>query len=1158
MSLKTKMALAITALVVLLVGLGSAVQLHLAQAQLKQTVADQQFSLVSRVAEEIDQRIQLNQASLARTAAAITPAMLGQPEKLQAFLNDKYSLLLLFDDLIVVGRDGRVIADSPVMPERRGTDVSAFPHIREALEEGRAVVSRPFFGRITRLPTLAMTAPVLDGEGRVIASLSGTLQILKPQFLGGLAGRKVGRSGHFVLVTRDRTTLVSRFPERVLQPNAAPGQNPVFDRAIAGFEGSDEGATSYGQRVLMSFKAVPSTDWVLGALLPVEEAYAPIETGRWGTVYYLLLTALAVAVLAWLAMRRVLAPLSRLRQHVVEVRQDHARKLADPVLGQDEIGGLAREFYLLLDELGQARDDLGSRIAEMESIFDASPVVIGVVRDRCLIQANRAFERLFGVSLETALGQTVVGYYPTPEEFAEFGQQLYPAVADGRVAHFLRRFRRADGSLFWANFYARQIDAQQPQRGIIIVIEDVDQARHQEEVLRESEERYRQMFENNTSVKLLIDAGDGAIVDANPAAADFYGYPLETLRRMNIAQLNQLSVEEVRAEMALADQQQRRYFNFRHRLANGELREVEVHSGPVLLRGRRLLYSIIHDITARRRAEEQLRLSAKVFEGASEGIVICDRNNRIMSVNRAFVEITGYAEAEVQGRDPRVLNSGRHDAAFFANLWHHLKTAGTWQGEIWNRRKGGEVYPEWLSITTVRDEAGEVSNYVAVFADVSERKRNEEHIRFLAEHDYLTGLPNRSLLHDRLQQAIALAERNDESLALMFIDLDRFKNINDSLGHQVGDQLLQEVGRRIQACVRSADTVSRPGGDEFIILLPSIETPQDAARVAEKLLESLNRPYQLGGHELVITASIGIAVFPEDGRDFQTLVKNADAAMYYSKEAGRDSFHFFTPDMNARVFERLSLENSLRRALERQEFLLYYQPQVDMPSGRVIGFEALIRWQHPQMGLVSPARFIPVAEDSGLIVPIGEWVLGEACRQNRAWQEQGMPAVPVAVNISALQFRQPQFEASVERALAESGLEPAWLELELTESMMLHQGQGATDLLDRLKARGVRLSIDDFGTGYSSLAYLKRLPLDKLKIDQAFVRDIASDAGDAAITATIIQMAHNLGLSVIAEGVETEAQLEFLQAHDCASAQGFYFARPMPAADIRAFWDGRR
>jgi len=423
-SLKTKMALAITLLVVLLVGAGSYVQLNLTLERLQQTVADQQYSLVVRVAEEIDQRVQLNQAALARTAAAITPEMLQQPQRLQAFLDDKYSLLLLFDDLIVVNPDGRVIADTPVLPERRGTDVSAMPHMQQVLEQGRPVVSSPFMGRVTRVPTLAMSAPILDREGRVIAGLSGTLQLLKPQFLGGLAGRKVGRSGHFSLITQDRITLVSRFQERILKVAVAPGENPALDRALAGFEGSAEGSTSYGERVLMSFKTVPSTGWVLGALLPVEEAYAPIQEGRWRAAYALIVMTLVVGVLVWLAMRRVLKPLTQLQEHVVALRHDHGHALESPPFNDDEIGRLAREFYQLLGELGQARSDLAARVAEMESIFDASPVVVAVVRGRTLIRANRALERLFGISLGQALGRSVEPFYPSSAEFAEFGNQL--------------------------------------------------------------------------------------------------------------------------------------------------------------------------------------------------------------------------------------------------------------------------------------------------------------------------------------------------------------------------------------------------------------------------------------------------------------------------------------------------------------------------------------------------------------------------------------------------------------------------------------------------------------------------------------------------------------------------------------------------------------
>ncbi|MDA0191014.1 MAG: EAL domain-containing protein, partial [Proteobacteria bacterium] len=501
--------------------------------------------------------------------------------------------------------------------------------------------------------------------------------------------------------------------------------------------------------------------------------------------------------------------------------------------------------------------------------------------------------------------------------------------------------------------------------------------------------------------------------------------------------------------------------------------------------------------------------------------------------------------------------SGRHDAGFYRAMWESIRTQGSWQGEIWNRDKNGRVFPEWLSVSVVRDAHGEVDHYVGLFTDISERKRAEERIRHMAEHDALTGLPNRVLLGDRLSQAIAAAQRERRVMALIFLDLDRFKNINDSLGHQIGDRLLQAVAGRIVGTLRGSDTVSRPGGDEFILLLPEIAHPDAAARIAEKLIEALARPCVIDGHELAVTASLGISIYPEDGEDAETLIRNADTAMYHSKESGRNVYHFFRPEMNARVFERMSLEHSLRRALERSEFRLHYQPQIDIATRRLIGMEALVRWQSPELGLVSPARFIPVAEDSGLILPLGAWVLGEACRQARAWQVAGLPALPVAVNISALQFRQPNFVGVVEQVLAQSGLAPECLELELTESIMMHAAERNIEVLDTLRRMGVKVAIDDFGTGYSSLAYLKRLPIDKLKIDQAFVRDIATDADDAAIIAAIIGLAHNLKLRVIAEGVESEAQLEFLRHGGCQEVQGYLFSPPLPADGFEAYWRQR-
>ncbi len=560
----------------------------------------------------------------------------------------------------------------------------------------------------------------------------------------------------------------------------------------------------------------------------------------------------------------------------------------------------------------------------------------------------------------------------------------------------------------------------------------------------------------------------------------------------------------------------------------------------------------------RSEAEAKVQLAAKVFEHSKEGIMVSDADGNIVSVNHGFTEITGYSQQEVLGKNPALLASGRHDRGFFAAMWESVLTLGSWQGEVWNRRKSGVIYPAWLTITCMRNEAGEVSNYIGIFSDISERKMAEERIQHLAHYDALTDLPNRVLFRDRLEQAIIKSQRSNEKLAVIFLDLDRFKQINDTLGHSVGDRLLQVVATRLLECVRGQDTVSRQGGDEFLVMLPGA-TPEGAAMVAQKMLMALAAPCLIDGHDLRVTPSIGISMYPEDAKDIDALVKLADVAMYHAKDLGRNNYQFYTESLNATAFERLSLESGLRMALERNEFLLHYQPQVDLASGRVIGCEALIRWKHPEYGMVSPARFIPVAEESGLIIEIGEWVLREACRQLRAWQDAGHTSLVMAVNMSALQFRKPGLEEVVLKALNDAGVLAQSLELELTESILMHGIDTTLATLQKFAALGLQLSIDDFGTGYSSLSYLKRFPIHKLKIDQSFVRDIATDVNDAAIVRTIVLMAHSLNLRVIAEGVETNEQQAFLREAGCDEIQGYLFSRPLPAEGFEALLgEGKR
>jgi len=571
------------------------------------------------------------------------------------------------------------------------------------------------------------------------------------------------------------------------------------------------------------------------------------------------------------------------------------------------------------------------------------------------------------------------------------------------------------------------------------------------------------------------------------------------------------------------------------------------------------LYSLgsVQDISDAVAVEEEQQLAATTFN-THAGIMITDRDKNILRVNPAFETMTGYSADEVIGKNPSILKSGRQDGNFYRHMWSLIQQTGQWSGELWNKRKDGSLYAEMLTITAVRNEAGEVTHYVGTTQDITERKQAENRIEHLAYHDDLTGLANRRLLHDRLQRELAVARRHSDYGAVLFIDLDQFKHLNDALGHPVGDELLRQLANRFREIMRREDTVARLGGDEFVFIL-SAENKDlahvgfEAQAVADKVLAQVAQPFSLNGHQYHITASVGIVLFPEDDEDADDILKHADTALYRAKEDGRNTVRFYQPSMQAAANARLTLEKDLREALEQEQFELHYQPQVDL-DGQIVGLEALIRWQHPQRGLVPPNTFIPVAEETGLIMEIGNWVLRTAARQFQTWQNagDGHHLQRIAVNVSSRQFQQGHFTDQVVSACEEASLALEFLELEITESMIMSNLGEAIEKMTALRARGVRFAIDDFGTGYSSLSYLKRLPLDLLKIDQSFVRDITSDPNDAAIVETIIAITSHLGIGVIAEGVETAEQQDFLQEKGCDSFQGYYFSRPVPAGEIPA------
>ncbi len=568
--------------------------------------------------------------------------------------------------------------------------------------------------------------------------------------------------------------------------------------------------------------------------------------------------------------------------------------------------------------------------------------------------------------------------------------------------------------------------------------------------------------------------------------------------------------------------------------------------------GQRRFVLVLHDSSTRKQALARLDVAEKVLECTMEGVVVTDRRGCIEWVNHAFGRISGYDRAEVLGKTPAILKSGLQPPEFYGEMWNRIRCDGTWEGEIWNRRKNGEVYPEWLCIRGLPDRAGQLHRYVGVFSDLSKHKRAEETIRTLTYYDAVTHLPNRYLFMDRLAQSLERAQRTQRRVALVMVGLARFSAVNETLGHQMGDTLLLAVAERLGAALRGHDTVARLRGDTFCCLLTDLAQDHDAHLVISRLLDSLGPSFEIGGHELFVTAAIGISVYPLDGADPNVLVQKAETAMNRSKECSDNPYEFYTPEMHANSVARLRLETDLRKALARGELVVHYQPKIETGTGHLVGAEALLRWHHRELGMVAPTEFIPVAEETGLILPIGTWVLNAVCAEISRWQADGTKVVPIAVNLSAHQFRQPDLVDRVIEIITSHGIDPALIELELTESAVMHNPEQGISTLMALHDHGIGLAIDDFGTGYSSLSYLKRFPLDRLKIDRSFVHDIDANSTSAEIVSAIIAMAHSLNLAVVAEGVETQAQLTELHRLGCDHIQGFYYSKAIPAPAFSA------
>jgi diguanylate cyclase (GGDEF)-like protein/PAS domain S-box-containing protein len=785
--------------------------------------------------------------------------------------------------------------------------------------------------------------------------------------------------------------------------------------------------------------------------------------------------------------------------------------------------------------------------------------IFSITRDGVIETWNGGAERTYGYSAAEVIGRPV--HVLVPLDRAHESDRILEQVRSGREVKNLELVRlRNDGRQIVIHLTVSPTrDASGSVIGASAIARDVTEERRSEATLRQSEEQYRILFEGNPVAMYVYERRTLRILAVNKAAIQQYGFTEQEFLEKTVAEFRPgEDIPSLLQDMAAHTDGLQKRGLWRHRRKDGAILDVEIVCHPLNFRGTESVLIAAHDITERKRAEESLRQAEEKYRGIFEdsviGIFQATMDRRLVSINRTLAHMHGYDSAEemmedISRRSPQLFV----DPSRMTEMAQVVVEGGTVRGaELEIYRRDGTTKWVRMNLRGIRDASGQVVLREGTVEDITEYKAAAERIKFLAYYDALTELPQRALLQDRLEHALAGARRRHEKIALLFLDLDRFKSVNDSFGHSFGDIVLKAVSQRLKACAREQDTVARVGGDEFLILLGGVKDAADAAIAAERIMSAMNASIVLQGHSVDVGCSIGLSMYPEHGMDGETLIKNADAAMYCAKEAGRGNVRFFTDEMNAQAVERLAMDKNLRLALDRDEFFLVYQPQMEIESGKITGFEALIRWQHPEMGLVPPDRFIPVAENNGLILPIGEWVLRTACTQARTWLEAGLPAVPVAVNVSAVQFRQESFCAIIRRVLQETRLPPQYLELELTESFLMSNADETLYVLRELKAMGIKLAIDDFGTGYSSLSYLRQFPVDKLKIDKSFIRDAVEDCSDGAITTAIISMTKSLRLKVIAEGVENEAQLFFLREHRCDEIQGYYFSRPLSVGEATA------
>ncbi len=779
-------------------------------------------------------------------------------------------------------------------------------------------------------------------------------------------------------------------------------------------------------------------------------------------------------------------------------------------------------------------------------LSEATSEGIFFIEDGRIVEANHRGGEILGLALLDMIGRNV-------REFSD--PDSWPLIEEHMKSGYDKSYNafglRADGTRFPVELRGQE-STYQGRTLRVTVMRDLTQQFEAQEALRLSEERFSKVYHSSAAIISISRLKDGMFLDVNDAFLRATGWTRAEVIGRSATDIRLWPEEGARTSLLerLARDHAVRDVDLEFHNKNGDLHYAIGSIEPIAINGEECLLTIAQNVTDRKFAEMEMQKLSRALEQTADSVMISDRNGVIEYVNLSFEAVTGYSRSEAVGKTPSIVKSGKQRESFYQKLWTTILAGGVFSEVFVNKKKDGSLYYEEKTITPLKDAEGTITHFVATGKDITERMQTQERLHFLAHHDALTELPNRIFFLDRLRQSLARARWHNRRIAVLFLDLDRFKNINDTLGHAVGDRLLQLIARRFADSIREGDVVARLGGDEFAILLDDISSEKDIPTIANKILDTLAPAFHIDERELFVSASIGISLYPADGEDSDTLLKHADVAMYRAKDAGKNNYQFYSADMSARAFERLTLESSLRHALERHEFTLYYQPQIDTDSGRIVGVEALLRWQHPDLGLIAPTEFVPLLEETGIIVPVGQWVLRAACEQISQWRRSGRGHLRVAINLSARQFNEPDFVSFIDRTVRATGCDPAQVELEITESVIMRHTQSAINALEALNRMGTRLAVDDFGTGYSSLSYLRRFPIDTIKIDRSFISDIQSDADDAAITSAIIGMAQRLKIDVVAEGVETLEQLTFLRSNGCRVVQGYLFSKPLPANEL--------